>query len=94
MASTYLPQPLVSYWKFCGDSQFLTLGQHVPVKIGQQLLNKKIFEQFLKLGQKTKIVHYFDNSEWNFFFMAKISQVWLQFAYEANQMALSYQLYV
>ena len=48
----------------------------------------------MKLGQKTKIVRYFDNSEWNFFFMANILQVWLQFAYEANQAALSYQLYV
>ena len=36
------------------------------------------FEHFWKVDRKTKVVHYFDNSNGIFFFDAKISKAWLK----------------
>ena len=44
----------------------------------RQLLIQNIFEQLWKVDQKTKGVHYFDNSNRIFFFGAKISKAWLK----------------
>ena len=48
----------------------------------RQSLNKNFFEQLWKVVENTKVVHYFDNSNGNFFFEAKISTVWLQIKFK------------
>ena len=48
-------------------------------------LIEKNFEQLWKVVENTKVVHYFDNSNGNFFFKAKISTVWLQIKFKINR---------
>ena len=53
----------VSHWKFLGRMAELA----EDYKINRQLLIKIFFEQLWKVDQKTKVAHYFDNSNRTFF---------------------------